>query len=444
MPGISIRRLDTRSGHFKSELDDHLRKDRSTDIEIRSRVEEIIREIVEHRDLALLRYTAQYDQLATDSVADLEVSNANLKKYWDELPLEQQDLLEISKERVRTYHFNQLTEIAQKSRVNILHTDDLGNRLAQLEQPLNRVGLYIPGGTAAYPSTVIMTATLAKVAGVPELIATVPTPNNQRNPLIFAALYLCDVDRVFTVGGAQAIAALAYGTESIPPVDKIVGPGNAYVTEAKAQVVRDVGIDGIAGPSEILVIADSSANPKLVALDLLSQAEHDPSSQAVLITNSQATLDNVEKALNLLLSNLPRVEIASASLRKRGLLIKVENLEEASEISNQLAPEHLEIVTENPGSLLPNIRSAGAIFLGQHSSEVLGDYIAGPSHVLPTAGTARFSSPLSVHDFLKRSSVIDMSKEGASVLGKKAANFADLEGLHAHALAAAARISSSE
>ena len=439
MLDISVPRLRTCDPHFVREFDEYLHGNLEDDRDIQDQVRDIIRAVCENGDQAVLGFTERFDGLRADSIAKLKVSQIEMHDCWQSLSAKEQRMLELAEERIRTYHEKQLAIIEQTEPIQPLHSDDSGNQLSQLERPLERVGLYIPGGTAAYPSTVLMTAVVAKVAGVKELIATVPTPHNERNPLVFAALHICGVDQVFTVGGAQAVAALAYGTESIPRVDKIVGPGNVFVSEAKAQVVRSVGIDAIAGPSEILVVADGSVDSRVVALDLLSQAEHDSRSKAILVATSESILDEVERDINQILSNLPRREIATEALEKQSAMILVNDLSEATKISNAIAPEHLELAVREPESLLPDIRNAGAIFVGAHSGEVMGDYLAGPSHVLPTSGTARFSSPLGVHDFLKRSSVIQLSKQGVAELGRIAAEFAESEGLHAHALAAIAR-----
>lgn len=439
MLDISVPRLRTSDPQFVNEFEEYLRGNLEDDREIQDQVRDIIRAVCENGDQAVLGFTEQFDRLRADSIAKLKVDQNELHECWQSLSSKEQRMLELAEERVRTYHEKQLAIIAQREPIQPLHSDISGNQLSQLERPLERVGLYIPGGTAAYPSTVLMTAVVAKVAGVEKLIATVPTPDNERNPLVFAALHICGVDQVFTIGGAQAVAALAYGTESIPRVDKIVGPGNVYVSEAKAQVVRNVGIDAIAGPSEILIVTDGSVNSRVVALDLLSQAEHDSRSKVILVATSESTLDEVERDINQILSNLPRREIATEALENQSAMILVNDLSEATKISNAIAPEHLELAIREPEALLPDIRNAGAIFVGGHSGEVMGDYLAGPSHVLPTSGTARFSSPLGVHDFLKRSSVIQLSKQGAAELGRVAAEFAENEGLHAHALAAIAR-----
>lgn len=431
--------MRTSESHFDQEFAEYVHKNVPDSRAIQDEVTDIIRNVVDNGDSAILDYTAKFDDLKVDSIKDLEVVERELQECWNNLTKSQQAMLQLGAQRIRTYHEKQYSIIVQDERIQSLHSDSDGNRLSQFERALERVGLYIPGGTAAYPSTVLMTAIVAKVAGVKELVATVPTPNGTRNPLVFAALHLCGVSKVFTIGGAQAVAALAYGTESIRRVDKIVGPGNAFVSEAKAQVVRNVGIDAIAGPSEILIVADESVDARVVALDLLSQAEHDTRSKAILVATTEDTLDEVEKCINQTLSNLPRKEIALKALKNQSVLILVKDLAEAMNIANEIAPEHLELAVKEPESLLADVRNAGAIFVGGHSGEVMGDYLAGPSHVLPTSGTARFSSPLSVHDFLKRSSVIELSKQGAAKLGRVAAEFADCEGLHAHALAAIAR-----
>ena len=383
-------------------------------------------------DRALLDLTKRFDEHAPQSVAELIVEGDELKDYRERVTPAELKAISTAADRIRRYHEQQ-----------VMHEwsirDDHGNRLGQRTQPMRRVGLYVPGGRASYPSSVLMNAIPAKVAGVSELVMVAPTPNGEVNPLVLAAASLAGVDQVYKVGGAQAIAALAYGTESLKAVDKIVGPGNRYVAEAKRQVFGTVGIDMIAGPSEIFVIADGSVNPDWIALDLMSQAEHDEMAQAVCISTSDQYLDDVLASIHGRLASMPRKDIIAASLENRGALISVPDLSSAAELSNQFAPEHLELAVESPDELLNLISSAGAVFLGGDSSESLGDYCAVTNHVLPTSGAARFSSPLSVYDFQTRTSIIDVSKAGANALADVAGTIADSESLTAHAMAARAR-----
>lgn len=395
-------------------------------------VSRILQDIQKRGDTALIEYTQQFDKHPAQTMAELTIERPQLEAAWNALPEHQQQALNTAAERVEQYHQHQLLQ-------SWSITDAYGNQLGQQVTSLDRVGVYVPGGKASYPSSVLMNVIPAKVAGVSDIIMVAPAPRGQLNSLVLAAAFRAGVHRVFTVGGAQAVAALAFGTESIPPVDKIVGPGNAFVAEAKRQVFGHVGIDMIAGPSEILVLADENANPDWVAIDLFSQAEHDEEAQAILLTPSQAVLDNTLAAIERLLPTQPRHEVIRTSLQNRGALIKVKDLEEACAISNQIAPEHLELSVANPEVLLPSIRHAGAIFMGYHSSEALGDYCAGPNHVLPTARSARFSSPLGVYDFQKRSSLIHISPLGAQALGPVAGILADGEGLPAHAASARLR-----
>jgi histidinol dehydrogenase len=395
-------------------------------------VSTIIDDVRSRGDEAVVEWTNKLDGLSVDKVSALEISKEELQESLEKLPSEQAAALENAAARIRRYHEKQ-------KQGSWDYTDADGSVFGQKVTPIDRVGMYVPGGKASYPSTVLMDAIPAKVAGVQEIIATLPTPRGEKNTLVLAALALAEVDRVFTVGGAQAIAALAYGTASIPRVDKIVGPGNIYVATAKKAVFGQVGIDMVAGPSEILVICDGKTNPDWIAMDLFSQAEHDEDAQSILVSNDSEFMDAVAQSIERLLPEMPRREIISASLEKRGLFIKVSNLQEAAEVCNLVAPEHVELSIENPESLLAEIRHAGAIFLGRYSSESLGDYCAGPSHVLPTSGTARFSSALGVYDFQKRSSIINCSEEAAKELANTASVLANAEGLFAHARAAELR-----
>jgi len=418
---MKLRRLSTLDRRFDAKLSLLTRYDAAQDPKVQAAVRKILADVRKRGDTAVRAYTRKFDGV---SPRQFELS-ANL---IDAIPREQADALRAAHQRIKVFHERQL----QKSWD---FTDADGTRLGQQVSALERVGLYVPGGKAAYPSSVLMNAVPAKVAGVRELIMASPNPN----PLVLAAAALAGVDLVLGIGGAQAIGALAYGTRSIARVDKIVGPGNAYVAEAKRQVFGEVGIDMVAGPSEILVIADGSAPADWVAMDLFSQAEHDESAQAILLSPSSSYLDEVEKAIQKLLPEMPRSKVIAASLKARGALILTRDLEEACAVANRIAPEHLELVVENPEAWLPKLTRAGAVFLGRWSSEAIGDYCAGPNHVLPTAGTARFSSPLGVYDFQKRTSVIGVSRNGAEKLGKLAAVLADGEGLSAHKRAAEMR-----
>ncbi|WP_394062491.1 histidinol dehydrogenase [Alcaligenes sp. WGS1538] len=431
-----IHRLNAESAQFDAELRSLLAYEASEDESIERACADILHRIQHEGDAALLDYTRRFDRLDVDRAAALEVSREELQAALDGLPADQRQALEQAAERVRRYHEHQRAQ-------TWTYTEPDGTVLGQQVTPLDRVGLYVPGGKAAYPSSVLMNAIPAKVAGVPELIMVTPTPDGVRNPIVLAAAALGGVDRVFTIGGAQAVGALAYGTDTIPAVDKIVGPGNAYVASAKRRVFGVVGIDMIAGPSEILIISDGSAPPDWIAMDLFSQAEHDELAQAILLCPDAAYLDQVEAAIERLLATMPRADIIRRSLSGRGALIKVRDLDEACRISNHIAPEHLEVSTRNARDLLGKIRHAGAIFLGPYSSESLGDYCAGPNHVLPTARTARFSSPLGVYDFQKRSSIIQVSESGAQTLGPIAATLAEGEGLYAHAASAQFRLTQS-
>jgi histidinol dehydrogenase len=417
-----LRRLSTAAAGFDKKLAALTRYDAAQDPAVQKTVRRIIADVRKRGDAAVRAYTKKFDGVLP---REYEVSKA----FIDAIPAEQAQALRAAHERIRAFHERQL----QKSWD---FTDADGTRLGQQVGPLERVGLYVPGGKAAYPSSVLMNAVPAKVAGVRELVMASPNPN----PLVLAAAALAGVDRVLGIGGAQAIAALAYGTKSIRRVDKIVGPGNAYVAEAKRQVFGEVGIDMVAGPSEILVIADGSAPADWVAMDLFSQAEHDESAQAILLSPSEKYLDAVAVSIGKLIGEMPRKSVITASLKARGALILTCDLEEACTVANRIAPEHLELVVENPEVWLPKLTRAGAVFLGQWSSEAIGDYCAGPNHVLPTAGTARFSSPLGVYDFQKRTSVIGVSRDAARKLGRIAQTLAEGEGLTAHARAAEMRL----
>lgn len=429
----AITRLRSQDPSFADKLTELLHVDAAEDDAIEAATAKILQGIRTEGDQALLRYTQQFDRVPAATVADLEIKRDVWQAALDGLPSEQRQALEAAAQRIRSYHERQKQD-------SWTFTEDNGTVLGQQITPLDRVGLYVPGGKAAYPSSVLMNVIPAKVAGVKEVIMVTPTPDGHRNPLVLAAAAIGGVDRIFAVGGAQAVGALAYGTDTIPAVDKIVGPGNAYVASAKRRVFGTVGIDMIAGPSEILVICDGKTPADWIAMDLFSQAEHDELAQAILLCPDAAFLDQVQDAIDRLLPTMPRSEIIATSLKNRGALIEVESLDDACEISNRIAPEHLEVSVEDPKALLPKLRHAGAIFMGRHSSESLGDYCAGPNHVLPTSGTARFSSPLGVYDFQKRSSIIDVSAQGAVELGKIARVLAEGEGLPAHAQSAAYRI----
>lgn len=433
MISIALSRLDAASSDFVGRLDRLLAWNESDDLSIHQRVLEIIGDVRARGDQALIDYTNRFDQRALTDAAELELARAQLKTAFGEVPPDQVKALQTAADRIRAYAEHQKLE-------SWSYTEADGTVLGQKITPLDRVGLYVPGGKAAYPSSVLMNAIPAKVAGVPELIMVVPAPKGELNRLVLAAAYIAGVDRVFTIGGAQAVAALAYGTRTVPPVAKIVGPGNIYVATAKKLVFGQVGIDMIAGPSEILVICDGKTDPDWIAMDLFSQAEHDENAQAILISDDKAFLDAVEQSINKLLPEMERGEIIAASLNGRGALIKVENLLQAAEVANRIAPEHLELSVADPEALSEHIRHAGAIFLGRHTAEALGDYCAGPNHVLPTSGTARFSSPLGVYDFQKRTSLINCSPEGSSELGKTASILARGESLTAHARSAEYRI----
>jgi histidinol dehydrogenase len=427
--------LATTDSGFDAALAARLHWSADTDAGIEQAVEGILADVRERGDAAVLEYTRRFDMQA-DAMAQLELKPAELKAAFDSLPAKQRDALEAAAQRVRSYHVAQ----RKASGESWSYREADGTLLGQKVTPLDRVGIYVPGGKAAYPSSVLMNAIPAHVAGVGEIIMVVPTPRGERNPLVLAAAHVAGVTRVFTIGGAQAVAALAYGTETVPRVDKVTGPGNAYVASAKRRVFGQVGIDMIAGPSEILVLADGSTPADWVAMDLFSQAEHDELAQSILLCPDAAYIAAVQAAIDRLLPELPRAEIIAKSLSGRGALIHTRSMEEACEISNRIAPEHLEVASRDPHRWEPLLRHAGAIFLGAYTSESLGDYCAGPNHVLPTSSTARFSSPLGVYDFQKRSSLIEVSEAGAQSLGAIAAELAYGEGLHAHARAAELRL----
>ena len=429
MTNMAIKRLNSSDEDFWSQLDGLLAWDSASDERVVTAVREIIANVRRRGDEAVVEYTNRFDRMSVAGMAELEISQARMKAALGRISAEQRKALEFSMQRVYAYHEHQRAE-------SWSYTEPDGTMLGQKVTALDRVGLYVPGGKAAYPSSVLMNAIPAKVAGVAEIIMVVPTPDGQVNDLVLAAAALVGVDRVFAVGGAQAVAALAYGTATIPRVDKIVGPGNIYVATAKGMVFGAVGIDMIAGPSEILVICDGETNPDWVAMDLFSQAEHDEDAQSILVSHSAAFLDQVQASIDRLLPEMERAEIIGKSLAGRGGMIQVRDLEEAAKVSNYVAPEHLELSVEDPDELLENIRHAGAIFMGRYTAEALGDYCAGPNHVLPTSRTARFSSPLGVYDFQKRSSLIMCSADGASFLGKTASVLARGEGLTAHARSA--------
>ena len=428
-----IRRLSTQSPTFDAELKVLLALEAEQDASIERTVLDILAAIRQRGNDALLEFTRKFDQLDVHDAHHLELPRGELDKALAGLSHEQRGALETAAQRIRAFHERQRVE-------GWTYTEADGTVLGQRVTPLDRVGLYVPGGKAAYPSSVLMNAIPAKVAGVGELIMVVPTPGGERNPLVLAAAAIAGVDRVFTLGGAQAVGALAYGTQTIPQVDKSVGPGNAYVAAAKRRVFGVVGIDMIAGPSEILIIADGTTPPDWVAMDLFSQAEHDELAQSILICPDATYLDAVTESIERLLPQMPRAGVIRTSLIDRGALIQVKDLAEACAISNRIAPEHLELSVQEPAALLPQIRHAGAIFMGAYSSESLGDSCAGPNHVPPPAGTARFSSPLGVYDFQKRSSLIHVSQAGAQTLGRIASSLAEGEGLTAHARSADFRL----
>jgi len=428
-----INRLDSRDEDFDRALSALLAFDASQDESIERAVAAILQDVRERGDAALLEYTERFDRVRADTVQALEIPRSQWQDALAALPADQRNALEAAAERIRAYHEHQRAQ-------SWSYTEADGTLLGQQVTPLDRVGLYVPGGKAAYPSSVLMNAIPAKVAGVGEIVMVTPTPDGARNPMVLAAAAIAGVDKAYAIGGAQAVGALAYGTQTLQAVDKIVGPGNAYVAAAKRRVFGTVGIDMIAGPSEILIICDGTTPADWIAMDLFSQAEHDELAQAILLCPDAAFLDAVEQAIERLLPTMPREAIIRASLSGRGALVQVRSLEEACEIANRIAPEHLEISTEQPERWTARIRHAGAIFMGRYSSESLGDYCAGPNHVLPTSRTARFSSPLGVYDFQKRSSLIQVSRQGAQQLGRLAATLARGEGLPAHAGSAECRL----
>lgn len=428
-----MKRLDSSAPDFFAQLDLLTHYAGALDESVDRAAADILQQVKARGDAAVLDFTRRFDRLDAPSMQSLELTRAEMKAAFDAIDAPLRGALLLARDRIETYHRKQLAE-------GWRYTETDGTQLGVQITPLDRVGLYVPGGKAAYPSSLLMNAVPAKVAGVGEIIMVVPTPDGVKNPAVLAAAHIANVDRAFTIGGAQAVGALAYGTQTIPQVDKIVGPGNAYVAAAKRRVFGIVGIDMIAGPSEILVIADDGANPDWVAMDLFSQAEHDESAQSILLTPSDDLILKVQASIERLLPSLPRAEIIRASLGNRGVIVKTRSFEEACEISNRIAPEHLELAVADPESLLPLLRHAGAIFMGYHSSESLGDYVAGTNHVLPTSRSARFSSPLGVYDFQKRTSLIYASKAGAKTLGEAAATIAYAEGLQAHARAAELRL----
>ena len=426
---IEIKRLNSADANFAAQLKQLTAFDGAQDESVDKTVAAIIADVKTRGDAAVLEYTARFDRTNFSAASSLELPQEALQSALSGLPREERTALERAAARVRAYHEKQKISSWQ-------YTESDGTVLGQQITALDRVGLYVPGGKAAYPSSVLMNSIPAKVAGVGELIMVTPTPNGEQNPLVLAAAAIGGVDRVFTIGGAQAVAALAFGTETIPQVDKIVGPGNAYVAAAKRRVFGVVGIDMVAGPSEILVICDGNTDPDWIAMDLFSQAEHDEIAQAILLCPDADFIERVAASIAKQLPQMPRQAVILASLQNRGALILVKDLDEACTIANQIAPEHLELSVENPQALMSKIKHAGAIFLGRFSSEALGDYCAGPNHVLPTSRSARFSSPLGVYDFQKRSSIIHVSQAGAESLGKIAATLAHGEGLQAHAQSA--------
>jgi histidinol dehydrogenase len=430
---LAIKRLTTADAGFTAQLDALLAFEAAQDDSIERTVIGILADVKVRGDAAVVDYSNRFDRLTARAMTDLELSRDEMQKALDSLPAVQRQALEAAAQRIRVYHEKQRLE-------GWSYTEADGTMLGQMITPLDRVGLYVPGGKAAYPSSVLMNAIPAKVAGVKELIMVVPTPGGEHNQLVLAAACLAGVDRVFTIGGAQAVGALAYGTQSVPQVDKIVGPGNAYVACAKRRVFGIVGIDMVAGPSEILVVADGSGDPDWVAMDLFSQAEHDELAQSILICPDAAFIERVQASIDKLLPSMPRRAVIETSLMNRGAFILVRDMEEAIAIANRVAPEHLELALADPDPWIARIHHAGAIFIGHYTSESLGDYCAGPNHVLPTSGSARFSSPLGVYDFQKRTSLIRVSKAGAQTLGRIASTLAHGEGLPAHAKSAEFRL----
>ncbi|MCU7816840.1 MAG: histidinol dehydrogenase [Candidatus Thiodiazotropha sp. (ex Rostrolucina anterorostrata)] len=432
-----LRQLSTNNSNFQQQLNKLLAWKSVSDTAVNDTVNQIIHAIRIKGDSALIDFTNRFDRWQADSAADLEIPLNRLEQAWHTIPASQQEALKVSANRVRAYAEHQTME-------SWSYTEPDGTLLGQQVTPLDRVGLYVPGGKAAYPSSVLMNAIPAKVAGVAELIMVVPTPDGELNELVLAAAHVSGVDRVFAVGGAQAVAALAYGTESIPPVDKVVGPGNIYVATAKRAVFGQVGIDMVAGPSEILIICDGETDPDWVAMDLFSQAEHDEDAQSILLSPDAGFISKVNASIEKLLPGMERQEIIATALRERGALIHVKDMDEAVEVANHIAPEHLELSVADPQTLAKRIRHAGAIFMGRYTAEAMGDYCAGPNHVLPTSRTARFSSPLGVYDFQKRSSLIMASAEGADTLAKTSSVMARGEGLTAHARSAEYRFKSNK
>jgi histidinol dehydrogenase len=433
LPLLDLRRLDTRDAGFAAALDALIAFEAAQDPAIDAAVAAIVADVRQRGDAALLEYTRKLDRVDARSMAELTLAPADMARAHAAIPAAQREALETAARRIRAYHERQKTGDWD-------YTEADGTRLGQRVTPLDRAGLYVPGGKAAYPSSVLMNAIPAAVAGVADIVMVVPTPDGVRNPLVLAAAHLAGVTRAYAIGGAQAIAALAYGTETVSAVDKICGPGNAYVAAAKRRVFGAVGIDMVAGASEILVIADASAHPDWIALDLFSQAEHDEMAQAILLTPDADLIERVSASARRLIASLPRAPIIAASLARRGALVRTRDLDEACAIANRIAPEHLELAVADPEALLPRIRHAGAIFMGHHACEALGDYCAGPNHVLPTGRTARFSSPLGVYDFQKRSSVLRIPAAAARALAPVARTLAEGEGLDAHARSAAARL----
>jgi histidinol dehydrogenase len=433
MSKIDITILNAADEGFRAQLDTLLDRAQQSQPEIESAVRKIVDDVRTRGDAAVLEYTSRFDQNEAASLADLELDSSRLKQAFDALPEDKANALQQASDRIRRYHERQKQE-------SWSYTEDNGTMLGQKITPLDRVGLYVPGGKAAYPSSVLMNALPAKVAGVQELIMVVPAPQGELNDMVLAAAYLAGVTRVFTIGGAQAVAALAYGTATVPQVDKIVGPGNIYVATAKRMVFGQVDIDMIAGPSEIVVVCDGETDPQWVAMDLFSQAEHDELAQSILISTDAAYIEKVKMAMESLIDTMPRKQIITTSLKDRGALVSVANDDAAAELCNYIAPEHLELSVADPQALADKVRHAGAIFLGRYTAEALGDYCAGPNHVLPTSGTARFSSPLGVYDFQKRTSLIQCSDQGADELGRIAAVLADGEGLPAHEQSARYRV----
>ncbi len=432
----SPARLSTASASFEAEFKARLHWSAQADAAIEERVGDILADVQQRGDAAVLDYTARFDGVHANSMTALELTQAELKAAFDSIPAAQREALQAAASRVRSYHEAQKKAGGE----SWSYRDEDGTLLGQKVTPLDRVGIYVPGGKATYPSSVLMNAIPAHVAGVAEIIMVVPTPRGEKNAMVLAAAFVAGVSRAFTIGGAQAVAALAYGTATIPKVDKVTGPGNAYVAAAKRRVFGVVGIDMIAGPSEILVLADGTTPPDWVAMDLFSQAEHDELAQSILLCPDATYIEQVQLSIDRLLPGMPRREIIATSLNDRGALILTRSMEEACAISNRVAPEHLEVSSRAPQRWEPLLKHAGAIFLGAYTSESLGDYCAGPNHVLPTSGTARFSSPLGVYDFQKRSSLIEVSQTGAQTLGLIAAELAYGEGLQAHARAAELRL----